>query len=322
MSDLLVLRALGIGDLLVAVPALRGLRRAFPRDRMVLAAPATLGELVALTGVVDELLPTPELGALRWSDPDPAVAVNLHGAGPESTADLVATRPGRLFAHRHEAFPELAGPSWVEDQPEARRWCRLLAWYGVDADPTELALTRPAVPSAAPEAVVVHPGAAFGARRWPPDRFAAVARRLREAGYRVVVTGSDAERALAERVAAGAGLPERAVLAGRLGLSDLAALVAGASLLVSNDTGIGHLATAYGTPSVVLYGPTSPARWGPPPDREQHRVLWAGQVGDPFTDEPSAGLLRLTVPDVLEATAEVLAATGARSPATDAVDQR
>jgi ADP-heptose:LPS heptosyltransferase len=322
MPDLLVLRALGIGDLLVAVPALRGLRRAFPRHRVTLAAPASLADLVALTGTVDHLLPTPGLGALHWSGPGPAVAVNLHGAGPESTADLVATRPARVFAHQHEAFPQLAGPSWVEDQPAARRWCRLLAWYGIDADPTDLSIARPAVPSTAPGAVVVHPGAAFGARRWPADRFAEVARRLGEAGHRVVVTGSGAERALAERVAAGAGLADQAVLAGRLDLTELAALVAEAALLVSNDTGIGHLATAYGTPSVLLFGPTAPAGWGPPADREQHRVLWAGEVGDPFTHEPAPGLLRLTVPDVLDAAADLLAMTGARSPAADAVDQR
>ena len=306
-GDVLALRALGIGDLLVAVPALRGLRRAFPDRRVALAAPAWLADLVPLTGAVDRLVPTSRLGALDWPGPGPSVAVNLHGAGPESVADLVATNPGRLLAHRHDAFPGLDGPEWHEDTHERERWCHLLEWYGIAADPDDLALERPAVPSPAPGAVVVHPGASVPPRRWPVERFAEVAKELAAAGHRVVVTGSDREHALTSAVAAGAGLPESAVLAGRLGLGDLAALVADAALVVSGDTGPGHLATAYGTPSVLLFGPTPPDRWGPPAGRP-HAVLWAGVLGDPFGDTVHEGLLALTARDALDAAERVLSA--------------
>ncbi len=301
MNRVLVLRALGLGDLLVAVPALRALRSAFPLARITLAAPEPLRDLAELTGAVDELLPTAGLGALHWPGPAPDLAVNLHGSGPESIADLLATRPWRLCTHRHPAFPDLPGPAWQENSHETDRWCRLLDYHGIPADPGALELSRPDVPSPAPGAVVVHPGAAFPARRWPPDRYAAVARALAEDGHRVVVTGTGAEAELAERVAAEAGLGADAVLAGRTGLAELAALVADAALLVCGDTGIGHVATAYGTPSVLLFGPTSPGRWGPPPDRDRHVVLWAGRVGDPFAGSPDPGLLRIAVPDVLEA---------------------
>lgn len=276
--DVLVLRALGIGDLLVAVPALRGLRRAFPQDRIVLAAPAHLTELVALTGAVDTVLPTRDLGTLRWPATPPGIAVNLHGCGPESIADLLATRPGQLVTHRHEAFPGLAGPGWRVDTHEVDRWCDLLAWHGIDTDPSDLALARPTALSVAPGAVVVHPGASDAARRWRPELFAEVAQTLAATGRRVVVTGSKDERGLAETVAWHANLPDDAVLAGRLGLAQLATLVADAALVVTNDTGVGHLATAYGTRSVVLFGPTSPAGWGPPADRPRHRALWANAL--------------------------------------------
>jgi ADP-heptose:LPS heptosyltransferase len=299
--DVLVLRALGIGDLLVAVPALRGLRKAFPDDRITLAAPGWLRDLVPLTAAVDRLLPTAGLGAMRWHDGRPAVAVNLHGRGPESIADLHATGPARLLAHQHPDFPDLAGPPWHEDTHEVTRWCDLLSWYGVPADPDDLALTRPPVPSAAPDAVVLQPGAMAASRRWPPDRFAVVARVLAEAGHRVVVTGGPHDRVIAETVARQAGLSSEAVLAGRSDLAGLAALVAGASLVISNDTGVGHLATAYGTPSVLLFGPTPPTRWGPPADRPRHVALWAGETSDAFADRPSPGLLRLTPDDVLAA---------------------
>ncbi|MPZ81888.1 MAG: glycosyltransferase family 9 protein [Actinophytocola sp.] len=300
-GEVLVLRALGIGDLLVAVPALRGLRRAFPDDHLVLAAPAGLAELVTLVGAVDELLPTPGLGALHWHRDPPKEAVNLHGSGPESIADLRATTPHRLVTYRHRDVPDVGGPPWPDGGHEVDRWCRLLHAHGIAADPADLALHRPATPSPAPGAVVIHPGAAFPARRWPPERFAEVARRFAADGHHVVVTGSDSERELATHVAIEAGLPPRDVLAGRTGLGELAALVADATLVVCGDTGMGHLATAYGTPSVVLFGPTPPSRWGPPADRRQHRPLWTGQAADPFGTRADPGLLQLSVADVLAA---------------------
>ncbi len=296
-STVLVLRALGLGDLLTAVPALRGLRAAYPDHRLVLAAPAPLAELAVLTGAVDELLPTAELGAL--TGPSPAAAVNLHGRGPQSTQALRALRPGRLLTHAHPGVP---GPGWETDLHEVYRWCRLLQYFGIPTDPADLGLARPSRPSPAPAAVVVHPGCAFAARRWPAKRYAVVARRLAETGLPVVVTGSCAQRWLASQVAALAGLPQCSVLAGRTSLAQLAALVADASLVVCGDTGVAHLATAYRTPSVVLFGPVSPRHWGPPSQHPQHVALWAGSTGDTFADRPDPGLLRITPADVLAAT--------------------
>ncbi len=296
-----MLRALGVGDLLTAVPALRGLRAAHPDHRLVLAAPAPLAELAALTGAVDELLPTAELEAL--AGPSPAVAVNLHGRGPDSTRVLRALRPGVLLTHAHPEHPGVPGPEWKTDMHEAHRWCRLLEHVGIPADPADLGLARPAQPSPAPGAVVVHPGCGFIARHWPAQRYGIVARELAGTGLPVVVTGNTDQRRLALQVAAAAGLPQRSVLAGQTGLAQLAALVADASLVVCGDTGVAHLATAYGTPSVVLFGPVSPRHWGPPPQRPQHVALWAGSTGDTFADRPDPGLLRITSDDVLAAAA-------------------
>jgi ADP-heptose:LPS heptosyltransferase len=73
----------------------------------------------------------------------------------------------------------------------------------------------------------------------------------------------------------------------------LARLVAGAGRVACADTGVAHLATALRVPSVVLFGPTPPAEWGPPPERPSHRVLWAGRRGDPNGAEPDPGLLAI-----------------------------
>jgi ADP-heptose:LPS heptosyltransferase len=307
----LVLRALGLGDLLVAVPALRGLRSAHPGDRLVLAAPAPLAPLTALIGAVDAVLPATGLDSplpARLSPP-PSLAVNLHGAGPQSTRALLALKPDRVWAYAHPELPEVDGPRWRDREHERLRWCRLLAAYGVGADPDDLDLAVPDEPPPVAGAVVVHPGAAYGSRRWPAGRFAAVAAALRRAGHRVVVTGSAAERELATGVAVRAGLPPAAVLAGRTGLLELAALIAAARLVLCGDTGVAHLATGYRTPSVLLFGPTPPAEWGPP-DREGQVVLWKGSgPGETFADSPDPALLELGVPEVLAAASRALELT-------------
>ncbi|MGH8902465.1 MAG: glycosyltransferase family 9 protein, partial [Egibacteraceae bacterium] len=237
---------------------------------------------------------------LRGAD----MAVNLHGRGPESHRTLLAAEPGTLltFRHPHVAGPD-DGPEWRHDEHEVARWCRLLSAYGIAADPDRLHLDVPTrgVPPGARGATLLHPGAAFPARRWPAERWAAVAHAEQASGRPVVITGGPDEAGLAEQVACAAGLAPGAVMAGRTGLLELAALVAVAGRIVCGDTGVAHLATATRTPSVVLFGPTDPARWGPSVDRPLHCTLWAGQTGDPYAQRPDPGLLRISVDDVLDA---------------------
>jgi ADP-heptose:LPS heptosyltransferase len=309
---LAVLRGLGLGDLLVAVPALRALADAFPGHRRVLLAPRGLAGLALAMGTVHEVVdyrapltgpglfpPVPEAVAA------PDVAVNLHGRGPQSHLALLATRPGRLVAFAHPDVPaSSSGPPWdAGPEHERRRWCRLLAVSGVPADPDRLTLTPPRrrLPPGVRGATLVHPGAASPARRWPAERFASVARAERARGRQVVVTGGPDEVALAGEVARLAGLPPAAVHAGRTDLLQLAAMVAAAGRVVCGDTGVAHLAVAFGTPSVVLYGPVPPSRWGPPSGRPQHLALWAGRTSDPHATSLAPGLAAIRPADVLAA---------------------
>lgn len=304
-DTVVVLRALGLGDLLTGIPALRGLRRAYPDARIVLAAPERYRELVMLTGAVDELDPTPGLGRLRPRGDPPALAVNLHGSGPESIADLLRLRPGALISHRHPACPAVDGPPWRSELHEVDRWCALLESAGIPCDPEDLEIPRPDGYPDRSSVVVIHPGAAYAARRWPPERFAEVGAALRNRGHEVVVTGDASEVDLATSVGDAAGLPRSAVLAGTLGLLELVALISDCRLLICGDTGVGHIATATGTPSVLLFGPTPPSRWGPR-GSGPHIAVWAGDKGDPHADRPHRGLLLITVGRVLDATESLL----------------
>jgi len=109
---------------------------------------------------------------------------------------------------------------------------------------------------------VINPGAAWPNKRWPPERFGAVARHLRARhGWPSIVAWGPGEEDLARAVVAAAG--GAAALAPMTTLGELLAIVGAAGLVVSGDTGPLHLAAALGTPIVGIYGPTDPVRNGP-----------------------------------------------------------
>lgn len=295
----LVLRALYLGDMITGLPALRMLRAALPTYRIVLAAPATAGSLALLAGVVDELTPALELEDLIDAPREAEVAIDLHGNGPGSRNLLQRTGARRIVSYYG------GDHVWRAEEHEVARWCRLVAeafFPGqLRSQWPELAGSLP-VPELVPEwagLTVIHPGAKARSRQWPPARYVQLIGRLAGVGHRVVVTGGPGEQELANDIANQAGV----TAATALSLPQLLTLVAHARLVVCGDTGIAHIASVYATPSVVLFGPVSPALWGPPPEGP-HRALWPaapGYRGDPHADVPDAVLLRTSIDDVLAA---------------------
>lgn len=273
----------------------------------MLAAPLWQALLLEPDRLVDEVCQLSGLEPMPAAKAAPSLAVNLHGRGPQSHRLLASLRPGAWVAFDC-AEAGVAGPKWRADEHERERWCRLVRiCLAVAADPDDVALTPPPVRPPVTDAVIIHPGAAYRSRQWAPERFGALAAALRGDGQRIVVTGSEGERPLAAQVAESAGLPADAVLAGRTRIDELAALVCAARLVVSGDTGVAHLAAAYWTPSVALFGPVSPRLWGPPMTGP-HTVLWHGPGdGDPLADVSDSALARVSVEEVLRAARDRLA---------------
>jgi heptosyltransferase I len=158
---------------------------------------------------------------------------------------------------------------------------------------------------------ILNPGAGWGSKRWPPERYAALADELRQMGYAAVVNAGPGESQLAESICIGA---KRAFAFGG-NIGQLIACTRRASIFIGGDTGPLHLASALQIPVVGIYGPTDPARNGP--YGAPARVLRhpASKRDHSRRSEPEAGLLTITVSNVVAAARELLAESAAESSA-------
>lgn len=158
-------------------------------------------------------------------------------------------------------------------------------------------------------AVLINPGAGWGAKRWPLERYVAVANALIAKGFRVLVNTGPGEDVLAEGVCKGTG-----GAAIRLGcsLNQLISITRRVTLVIAGDTGPLHLACALERPVVGIYGPTDPSRNGPFGTR--FKVLRSPESRRDHTrrEDPEAGLLTISPDDVLSAAEELLAGESAR----------
>jgi ADP-heptose:LPS heptosyltransferase len=302
---IVVLRALRLGDLLCAVPALRALRAALPEAEIALVGLPWAREFVRrFDRYLDGFIEFPGYPGLPERTVDFAhiptflaqvqagrfdLAIQMQGSGAITNALTVrmGARVNAGFFRPGEYCPD-AGRfvTYPDHGPEVRRLLRLVEFLGIPARGERLEFPwceedRRAL-HALDEArdlrpgsyVCVHPGASTPDKRWPAQHFAAVATALAARGLRVVLTGTAEEAELTRAVARTLRGPH-VDLAGRTDLGSLAALVSGARLLVCNDTGVSHLAAALRVPSVVLFTGSDPDRWAPL-DRRRHRTVGPG----------------------------------------------
>jgi len=294
-----VFRALKLGDLLVAVPALRALRAALPHAEVHLLGLPWAREFVSrFPHLLDGFREFPGWPGLPEIEPRleriPAfissmqrekygLVLQLHGSGSivnELCLLFGARRTAGFFSPGAHCFDPSSFLPWPRTGLELRRLLALTEFLGFRACGEHLEFP---VRSGEFERVLasidvepwkyacVHVGASTSERRWPEARFAAVADALADQGLQIVLTGTAAEAPLTRNVAAAMTAPV-IDFAGKTDLGTAAALIARARLLVCNDTGVSHLADAVRTPSVVISTGDNPARWAPI-DAARHRVL-------------------------------------------------
>jgi len=316
----LVVRHCGLGDLLTALPAMRAIRRHHPEHRLVTTCPTSLLGLARRLAIADAFITEPPLArldptqhvsvdealvsrilTLKWR---PKIVVALRvPVRADLMAALARMAPERLVAYRHAEVPGTEGfPEFSFDDHILVRWERLLRSSGIRTDRNDLYLVPDDIVfEPRTGRTVIHVGSASPSRRWPTERWAAVGKAATAMGHSVVVTGSEAEWPLADMVVRLAGLPRARNLCGSTDILELAAIVQRARLVLSTDTGIAHLATAFRRRSVTLFGAVSPAQWGPPTDYKLNVSLWKGGYGEAYADTADNGLLGISISDVLEA---------------------
>lgn len=193
----------------------------------------------------------------------PAVQPFLTQAVPYQVGRHEVQQNGRLLAALAPGLENELGPTQFAVTQADRDWMTgWLASHGLDATG---------------RLVAIHPGAGAAVKQWPAEAWARVAAQLAEAGARIVLTGSAAEKLLTQAIASAS--PGQVLdAAGETTLGQLAALYERAALVLGSDCGPLHLAVAVGTATIHLYGPVDPARFGPWGDPARHIVLrtnWA-----------------------------------------------
>jgi len=217
-------------------------------------------------------------------------------------SERVETRGAHVIEQDLELASAVAGEPLAFAEPmlpvdaDAERWCDEQfgrSAGGASGGPGRIALLAP--------------GAGWGAKRWPPERYAEVARGLAERGFRVLVNAGPGEEALAEPIVSGGAAT--AVIAS---LPQLIALTRRIALCVAGDTGPLHLASALGRRVVGIYGPTDPSRNGPYGTRARVLRSPGSRRDHSRRAEPDPGLLTIAPGEVLHAADELLSEEGVR----------
>lgn len=301
-----VLRALRLGDFLVAVPAFRALRQAFPEAEIDYVGLPWARELAArrfvryFSGFV-EFPGFPGLPEREWNAAEVTdflarmqrrgydLALQMHGNGDVVNYCVALWGAGAVAGFAPPGSFWLDN-EWFLEYPEGRtetdRMLALMRHIGVGSRGAELEF--PLMPEDWQELerlpewrnlqgayVCVHPGA-VSSRPWPARNFAAVADACAESGLEVIITGTENELEIAKRTAQ-AMRHEAVVLTGKTSLGALAALLSRANLFVGNDTGTAHLAEAVGTSSLRVFTTSDPQRWRPAKS-SAHRFVLPGRA--------------------------------------------
>jgi ADP-heptose:LPS heptosyltransferase len=290
--------------MLCAVPALRALRRAAPQAHVALVSLPWAREFAArFDGYIDEFIEFPGFPGLpeqqangeraklffrEMREREFDLAIQLHGNGTTSNrvcAGLGAKYQAGYYDARQICPDATTFMAYPIAEHEVRRHLQLMQFLGArprgeqlefttnEGDNFQLQTIAPSLDIPSGNYVCLHPGGKLATRRWPTEQFAYVANKLADYGLYPVLTGTAPELPLVQQVCDLIPGPHLN-LCSQTDLGMLAALLKSARVVVTNDTGVSHLAAAVGTPSVVIFLGSDQARWSPL-DRSRHVVISA-----------------------------------------------
>lgn len=299
IKKIAVFRALQLGDLLCIIPAMRALKNAYPKAEIhLLGLPWASTFIERFDQYFDGFIHFAGYPGLPEQSFDPLRFTEFLQKVQRLDFDLILQLQGNgsvinplmeLMGGRYTAGFRLSGHYAPDnglflDYPEGHeieRHLQLMQYLGIANAGTELefpltdcdrlALEALALPIDAKSYVCIHPGSRGAWRQWPIEHFAALADYCAAQGYRIVVTGTAAELTIVNEVIGKMQHPA-INLAGQTSLGAIGALLQDAALLISNCTGVSHIAAAFKTPSVVISMDGEPHRWGPL-DSVTHRTI-------------------------------------------------
>lgn len=297
-----VFRALQIGDMLCAVPALRALRRACPESHITLIGlPWAEAFVRRFSHYLNDFIPFPGYPGLPEQSWQPGsiadwmrdaagrkfdLLLQMHGNGAIVNPLVTALNAGKT-AGFYEPGRFCPDPEWFTPYPEegseVRRLLSLVNFLGVPSAGEGLEFPVGSEEERAFESichryglqpkryVCVHPGARDTRRWWSARNFARAADEVADKGFTIVLTGTQGEQDTVRSVIAAMRNPA-INLTGKTDLGTLAILIRNARMILSNDTGVSHIAAAVRTPSVVIFLASDPKRWAPL-DSGRHRII-------------------------------------------------
>jgi heptosyltransferase-3 len=285
-SKVIVIVTRRIGDVLLSTAVLKSIKRAWP---------ATTVDVLVLSGTESVLIGNPDVNRVLTIPQRPRLGTHLRflarlwrrydvalslvpGDRPTLYAFVAGRRrAGLLLSASRESWKRTLLHSWVPfDECDTHRVAMNLALLDViDVPPVrEVSVSwgkkdEEAVATLlngiAPPYAVLHPYPKFSYKMWRQQGWIEVARWLHAQGYRIVLTGSPDPAELDYVTAVAKSAPNAINAAGKLTLGGTGRLLSRAALYVGPDTAVTHMAAALGVPTVALFGPTDPVKWGPWP---------------------------------------------------------
>jgi len=302
IQKIAVFRALQLGDMLCAIPAVRALRHAYPDAEITLIGLPWAAEFVKrFSGYFDRFIHFPgypglpeqpynekafELFLQRVQNEQFDLVLQMQGNGTfvnPMVHEFNAKNTAGFYSKKSYVDSDLFMP-YPDYGHEIERLLSLVEYLGIPSQGTYLEFpvnskdeddfNRLLLPLAYHKYVIVHPGSRSTSRQWPPQYFAALADYSIEQGYTVVITGTKDEIDVTREVMKCMSHPA-IDLTGQTNLGAVAVLIRNAFALISNCTGVSHIASAVKTRSIVISLDGEPQRWAPL-NKQLHRTIdWA-----------------------------------------------